>query len=139
MSSFLPPPRPAGSLPRHRRGHTVSFTIDGAEGYLTTGTFPGGRLGEIEVRMAKQGSTLAGVLDALSAAVSVGLQAGAPLSDYVDELRQLRFDPAGKTQGHEVRVRRPVSRRSSRSCIWLGPSWSGVLGGPIATSARRSC
>ncbi len=115
MSSFLPPPRPAGSLPRHRRGHTVSFTIDGAEGYLTTGTFPGGRLGEIEVRMAKQGSTLAGVLDALSAAVSVGLQAGAPLSDYVDELRQLRFDPAGKTDDsqipHVASVADYVSRR----------------------------
>ncbi|MBK1788340.1 vitamin B12-dependent ribonucleotide reductase [Prauserella cavernicola] len=91
-------------LPKKRPSQTVSFTVAGAEGYLTAGSYPDDGLGEIFVKLGKQGSTLAGVMDAFSMSISVGLQYGIPLEFYVSKFSNLRFEPAGMTDDPDVRM-----------------------------------
>ncbi|MFP5023446.1 vitamin B12-dependent ribonucleotide reductase [Pseudonocardia phyllosphaerae] len=91
-------------LPKKRPSQTVSFTVGGAEGYLTAGSYPDDGLGEIFVKLGKQGSTLAGVMDAFSMSISVGLQYGIPLEFYVSKFSNLRFEPAGMTDDPDVRI-----------------------------------
>ncbi|HEV2782005.1 MAG TPA: vitamin B12-dependent ribonucleotide reductase, partial [Actinophytocola sp.] len=91
-------------LPKKRPSQTVSFTVGGAEGYLTAGSYPDDGLGEIFVKLGKQGSTLAGVMDAFSMSISVGLQYGIPLEFYVQKFANLRFEPAGMTDDPDVRI-----------------------------------
>ncbi|WP_374929218.1 vitamin B12-dependent ribonucleotide reductase [Kytococcus sedentarius] len=91
-------------LPKRRTAQTTSFAVGGAEGYLTAGTYEDGSLGEIFLKFGKQGSTLAGVMDAFSIAVSVGLQYGVPLETYVEKFSNLRFEPAGMTDDPDVRM-----------------------------------
>jgi ribonucleoside-diphosphate reductase alpha chain len=91
-------------LPKKRPSETVSFTVGGAEGYLTAGCYPDGGLGEIFVKMSKQGSTLAGVMDAFSIAISIALQYGVPLETYVSKFVNMRFEPAGMTDDPDVRM-----------------------------------
>jgi len=91
-------------LPKKRPSQTVSFTVGGAEGYLTTGSYPDDGLGEVFIKLGKQGSTLAGVMDAFSIAVSVGLQYGIPLESYVSKFTNLRFEPAGMTDDPDIRL-----------------------------------
>ncbi|PXY19566.1 vitamin B12-dependent ribonucleotide reductase [Prauserella muralis] len=91
-------------LPKKRPSQTVSFTVGGAEGYLTAGSYPDDGLGEIFVKLGKQGSTLAGVMDAFSMSISVGLQYGIPLEFYVSKFANLRFEPAGMTDDPDVRM-----------------------------------
>jgi ribonucleoside-diphosphate reductase alpha chain len=91
-------------LPKKRPSETVSFTVGGAEGYLTAGSYPDNGLGEIFVKLGKQGSTLSGVMDAFSMSISVGLQYGIPLEFYVSKFSNLRFEPAGMTDDPDVRI-----------------------------------
>lgn len=91
-------------LPKRRKSKTTAFTVGGAAGYLTVGEFPNGQLGEIFLRFGKQGSTLAGVLDAFSIAVSLGLQHGVPLETFVEKFANMRFEPAGMTDDLDVRM-----------------------------------
>jgi ribonucleoside-diphosphate reductase alpha chain len=91
-------------LPKKRPSQTVSFTVGGAEGYLTAGSYPDDGLGEIFVKLGKQGSTLSGVMDAFSMSISVGLQYGIPLEFYVSKFSNLRFEPAGMTDDPDVRI-----------------------------------
>ncbi|MDQ3096310.1 MAG: vitamin B12-dependent ribonucleotide reductase, partial [Actinomycetota bacterium] len=91
-------------LPKRRASQTTSFAVGGAEGYLTAGTYDDGQLGEIFLKFGKQGSTLAGVMDAFSIALSVGLQYGVPLETYVEKFTNLRFEPAGLTDDPDVRM-----------------------------------
>jgi ribonucleoside-diphosphate reductase alpha chain len=91
-------------LPKKRPSETVSFTVGGAEGYLTAGSYPDDGLGEIFVKLGKQGSTLSGVMDAFSMSISVGLQYGIPLEFYVSKFSNLRFEPAGMTDDPDVRI-----------------------------------
>src|SRR5699024_5168363 len=91
-------------LPKKRPSQTVSFTVAGAEGYLHAGSYPDDGLGEIFVKLGKQGSTLAGVMDAFSMSISVGLQYGIPLEFYVSKFSNLRFEPAGMTDDPDVRM-----------------------------------
>ena len=91
-------------LPKKRPSQTVSFTVGGAEGYLIAGSYPDDGLGEIFVKLGKQGSTLAGVMDAFSMSISVGLQYGIPLEFYVQKFQNLRFEPAGMTDDPDVRM-----------------------------------
>jgi len=90
-------------LPKQRPSQTISFQVGDAEGYLTAGEYPGDGLGEIFVKLGKQGSTLSGVMDALAISVSVGLQYGVPLETYVKKFTNMRFEPAGLTDDPEVR------------------------------------
>jgi ribonucleoside-diphosphate reductase alpha chain len=91
-------------LPKKRPSQTVSFTVGGAEGYLHAGSYPDDGLGEMFVKLGKQGSTLAGVMDAFSMSISVGLQYGIPLEFYVSKFQNLRFEPAGMTDDPDVRM-----------------------------------
>jgi ribonucleoside-diphosphate reductase alpha chain len=91
-------------LPKSRVSRTTSFTVGGAEGYMTSGAHDDGELGEVFLKLGKQGSTLAGVMDAFSIAVSIGLQYGVPLETYVSKFTNLRFEPAGLTDDPDVRM-----------------------------------
>ncbi len=91
-------------LPKKRPAEMTSFSVGGAEGYMTASSYPDNGLGEIFLKMSKQGSTLAGVMDAFSIAISIGLQYGVPLETYVSKFVNMRFDPAGLTDDPDVRM-----------------------------------
>jgi ribonucleoside-diphosphate reductase alpha chain len=91
-------------LPKKRPSETVSFSVAGAKGYLTASSYPDDGLGEVFLKMSKQGSTLAGVMDAFSIAVSIGLQYGVPLETYVSKFTNMRFEPAGMTDDPDIRM-----------------------------------
>ncbi|WP_110206608.1 vitamin B12-dependent ribonucleotide reductase [Nocardioides daejeonensis] len=95
-------------LPKSRVSRTTSFTVGGAEGYMTSGAHEDGELGEVFLKLGKQGSTLAGVMDAFSIAVSIGLQYGVPLETYVSKFTNLRFEPAGMTDDPDVRMAQSI-------------------------------
>jgi ribonucleoside-diphosphate reductase alpha chain len=95
-------------LPKKRRSQTVSFAVAGAEGYMTAGEYDDGTLGEVFIKMSKQGSTLAGVMDAFSVSISIGLQYGVPLEAFVSKYINMRFDPAGMTDDADIRIAQSV-------------------------------
>lgn len=95
-------------LPKSRAARTVSFSVGGAEGYMTASSYPDGGVGEIFLKMSKQGSTLAGMMDAFSIAISIGLQYGVPLEQYVQKFTNMRFDPAGLTDDPDVRMAQSI-------------------------------
>ncbi len=95
-------------LPKRRPSQTISFSVGGAEGYLTAGSYPDDGLGELFLKFGKQGSTLAGVMDAFSIAVSIGLKYGVPLETFVDKFTNLRFEPAGLTDDPDVRMAQSI-------------------------------
>ena len=95
-------------LPKSRPSVTTSFEVAGAKGYMTVGSYPDNGPGEIFLRLGKQGSTLAGVMDAFSIAVSIGLQYGVPLSTYVEKFTNLRFEPAGLTDDRDIRMAQSI-------------------------------
>jgi ribonucleoside-diphosphate reductase alpha chain len=90
-------------LPRSRPSRTVSFSVGEAEGYITAGEYPDDGIGEIFLKVAKQGSTLSGVMDAFAIAVSLGLQYGVPLEAFVQKYINMRFEPSGMTNDPDIR------------------------------------
>ncbi|MBA3690632.1 MAG: vitamin B12-dependent ribonucleotide reductase [Actinobacteria bacterium] len=90
-------------LPQSRPAITTSFQVGGAEGYITAGSYPDDGLGEIFLKASKQGSTLSGIMDAFSIAVSVGLQYGVPLEDYASKFINMKFEPSGMTNDPDIR------------------------------------
>jgi ribonucleoside-diphosphate reductase alpha chain len=95
-------------LPKSRPSRTTSFTVGGAEGYMTAGSYPDDGLGEVFLKLGKQGSTLAGVMDAFSIAISIALQHGVPLETYVSKFTNMRFEPAGLTDDPDIRMAQSV-------------------------------
>jgi len=91
-------------LPRQRPATVTKFSVAGAEGYMTVSNYPDDGVGEVFLKLGKQGSTLAGVMDAFSIAVSVGLQYGIPLDSYVAKFTNMRFEPAGLTDDPDIRI-----------------------------------
>ena len=104
VQTSAPTPAERKRLPKSRPSRTTSFAVGGAEGYMTAGTYEDGQLGEIFLKLGKQGSTLAGVMDAFSIAVSIGLQYGVPLETYVQKFTNSRFEPAGMTDDPDIRM-----------------------------------
>jgi ribonucleoside-diphosphate reductase alpha chain len=90
-------------LPQSRPALTTSFRVGDAEGYVTAGSYPDNGLGEIFLKVSKQGSTLSGIMDAFSIAVSVGLQYGVPLEDYASKFINMKFEPSGMTNDPDIR------------------------------------
>ena len=90
-------------LPRMRNSKTFSFRVADCHGYVTVGEYDDGRPGEIFLRVAKQGSTLAGIMDAFAISVSHGLQYGVPIRAFVDMYTNMRFEPAGMTDDPDIR------------------------------------
>jgi ribonucleoside-diphosphate reductase alpha chain len=91
-------------LPRQRSATVTRFSVAGAEGYMTASSYPDDGVGEVFLKLGKQGSTLAGVMDAFSMAISVGLQYGIPLESYVAKFTNMRFEPAGMTDDPDIRM-----------------------------------
>ncbi len=91
-------------LPKARPSQTISFSVGGAEGYMTAGSYPDDGLGEVFLKLGKQGSTLAGVMDAFSIAISIALQYGVPLEAFVSKFVNMRFEPAGMTDDPDIRM-----------------------------------
>ncbi len=91
-------------LPKVRPSQTISFSVGGAEGYMTAGSYPDDGLGEVFLKLGKQGSTLAGVMDAFSIATSIALQYGVPLEAFVSKFVNMRFEPSGMTDDPDIRM-----------------------------------
>jgi ribonucleoside-diphosphate reductase alpha chain len=91
-------------LPRSRTSRTFEFRVADCKGFVTVGEYDDGRPGEIFVRVSKQGSTLAGIMDAFAISVSHGLQYGVPLRSFVEAFTGMRFEPAGMTDDPDIRI-----------------------------------
>ncbi len=95
-------------MPKSRQSITTSFSVGGAEGYMTSGAHADGSLGEIFMKLGKQGSTLAGMMDAFSIAISISLQYGVPLETFVQKFTNMKFEPAGLTDDPDVRMSQSI-------------------------------
>jgi ribonucleoside-diphosphate reductase alpha chain len=91
-------------LPRMRNSKTFSFRVADCHGYATVGEFEDGRPGEVFLKVAKQGSTLAGIMDAFAISLSLGLQYGVPLEAFAEKFTNMRFEPAGMTDDPDLRI-----------------------------------
>src|SRR5271155_166956 len=104
-------------LPNERSSITHKFSIGGHEGFLTVGKYEDGAPGEIFIKMAKEGSTLSGIMDAFALSVSIALQYGVPLRALVDKFVNSRFEPSGYTGNPEIRYAKSIVDYIGR---WLG-------------------
>ena len=104
-------------LPNERTSITHKFSVGGHEGYLTVGKYEDGTPGEIFIKMAKEGSTLSGIMDAFALSVSIALQYGVPLRALIDKFCNSRFEPSGYTGNPEIRYAKSVVDYIGR---WLG-------------------
>jgi ribonucleoside-diphosphate reductase alpha chain len=104
-------------LPNERTSITHKFSIGGHEGYLTVGKYEDGAPGEIFIKMAKEGSTLSGIMDAFALSVSIALQYGVPLRALVDKFVNSRFEPSGYTGNPEIHYAKSIVDYIGR---WLG-------------------
>ena len=91
-------------MPRSRASRTFEFRVADCKGFVTVGEYADGRPGELFVRVSKQGSTLAGIMDAFAISVSHGLQYGVPLRAFVEAFVGMRFEPAGMTDDADLRI-----------------------------------
>ncbi len=91
-------------LPRRRTSHTFDFRVADCKGFVTVAEYDDGRPGELFIRVSKQGSTLAGIMDAFAISVSYGLQYGVPLRAFVEAFTGMRFEPAGMTDDPDIRI-----------------------------------
>src|SRR5579883_496062 len=117
-----PVPAPASQprrerLPHTRRSLTHKFDIQGHEGYINVGFYPDGRPGELFITMAKEGSTIGGLMDVLGTAISIGLQYGVPLEVFVNKFAHSRFEPAGFTKNPDIPIAKSIADYIFR---WLG-------------------
>ena len=95
-------------LPDTRESITHKFVIDTYPGYLTVGLYPDGTPGEIFITMAKQGSTINGLLDSFGISVSLGLQYGIPLNVFIEKFKHHRFQPSGFTRTPDIRLAKSI-------------------------------
>jgi ribonucleoside-diphosphate reductase alpha chain len=104
-------------LPHTRRSMTHKFDIQGHEGYVTVGFYPDGRPGEVFITMAKEGSTIGGLMDVIGTSISIGLQYGVPLDVFVNKFAHSRFEPAGFTKNPDIPIAKSITDYIFR---WLG-------------------
>ncbi len=104
-------------LPDTRQSITHKFSVANHEGYITVGLFDDGRPGELFITMAKEGSTVGGLMNAFGTAVSMSLQYGVPLEDYVGKFTHMRFEPQGFTKNPDIRMAKSLIDYIFR---WLG-------------------
>ncbi|MEX0682357.1 MAG: vitamin B12-dependent ribonucleotide reductase [Dehalococcoidia bacterium] len=107
-------------LPATRTSMTHKFAIEGHEGYITAGLYEDGAPGEIWLTMAKEGSTLSGMMDAFATSISLALQYGVPLRDLVNKFSHMRFEPSGRTENNEIPVAQSIVDYIFR---WLASSF----------------
>ena len=127
-------------LPDERRAITHKFQVSGHEGYITVGLYPDGQPGEIFLKMAKEGSTVSGLMDSLATMTSIALQYGVPLRDLVNKFTHVRFEPSGFTGNPEVPIAKSTVDYIFR---WMGSRFLpkddrdalGIIGGEIVSEA----
>jgi len=119
-------------LPHTRRSLTHKFEIQGHEGYINVGFYPDGRPGELFITMAKEGSTIGGLMDVLGTAISIGLQYGVPLEVFVNKFAHSRFEPAGFTRNPDIPIAKSIADYIFR---WLGMEF--IAGYREANAPRR--
>ncbi len=119
-------------LPHTRRSLTHKFDIQGHEGYINVGFYPDGRPGELFITMAKEGSTIGGLMDVLGTAISIGLQYGVPLEVFVNKFAHSRFEPAGFTKNPDIPIAKSIADYIFR---WLGMEF--IPGYREANAPRR--
>ena len=107
-------------LPDTRQSVTHKFNISGHEGYITVGLYPDGRVGELFITMAKEGSTIGGLMDCFGTAISMSLQYGVPLSVYVEKFSHTRFEPMGHTKNPDIPIAKSLVDYIFR---WLGQTF----------------
>jgi ribonucleoside-diphosphate reductase alpha chain len=124
-------------LPRRRVSTTFAFRVADCEGYATVGEYEDGRPGEVFLKVSKQGSTLAGIMDAFSISISLGLQHGVPLSTYVRKYVNMKFEPSGMTDDADLRIATSLVDYIFRRLAldYLSPSEREELG-VLSTSER---
>ena len=130
-------------LPGRRKGYTQKAVVGGHKVYLRTGEYDDGRLGEIFVDMHKEGATLRSLLNNFAIAISLGLQYGVPLEEYVDAFTFTRFEPSGNVQGNDTSRWRPrssttcsASSRSPTSAATTSATWTRAR--PTSTRSARA-
>jgi ribonucleoside-diphosphate reductase alpha chain len=124
-------------LPRRRVSTTFAFRVADCEGYVTVGEYEDGRPGEAFIKVSKQGSTLAGIMDAFSISISLGLQHGVPLATYVRKYINMKFEPSGMTDDADLRIATSLVDYIFRRLAldYLSPSEREELG-VLSTSER---
>jgi ribonucleoside-diphosphate reductase alpha chain len=125
-------------LPRRRTSSTFAFRVADCEGYVTVGEYQDGRPGEVFMKVSKQGSTLAGIMDAFAIAVSLGLQHGVPLATYVKKYTNMRFEPAGMTDDPELRIAQSLADYIFRRLAVDYLSYEERMELGVLTSAERT-
>jgi ribonucleoside-diphosphate reductase alpha chain len=113
---------PRRKLPDERVSITHKFSIGGHEGYITVGLYEDGSPGELFITMAKEGSTISGLMDSLAVAVSLTLQYGVPLKFLVDKFAHVRFEPSGWTGNRQIPYAKSIVDYIFR---WLGTKFLG--------------
>ena len=126
-------------LPDTRQSVTHKFNVAGHEGYITVGLFPDGRPGELFITMAKEGSTIGGLMDCFGTAVSMSWQYGVPLEVYVNKFSHTRFEPMGHTKNPDIRIAKSIVDYIFR---WLGITFlagyrEANLGVHVEESAKK--
>jgi ribonucleoside-diphosphate reductase alpha chain len=132
-------PRPARrKLPDERRAITHKFSIAGHEGYITVGMYEDGKPGEIFLVMAKEGSTISGLMDAFATSISMALQYGVPLEALVEKFSHVRFEPSGFTKNPEVPYAKSITDYIFRwlASKFLSPEHQEAVG--VQTAGRAS-
>ncbi|MDO5581590.1 MAG: vitamin B12-dependent ribonucleotide reductase [Planctomycetia bacterium] len=107
-------------LPDTRQSVTHKFNVAGHEGYITVGLYPDNRVGELFITMAKEGSTIGGLMDCFSTALSMSLQYGVPLKAYVEKFSHTRFEPMGYTKNPDIPMAKSLVDYIFR---WLGSTF----------------
>jgi ribonucleoside-diphosphate reductase alpha chain len=115
-------------LPDERQAITHKFSISGHEGYITVGMYEDGSPGEVFIVMAKQGSTVSGLMDAFATSISIALQYGVPLGKLVEKFSHLRFEPAGFTNNRDIPMAKSVVDYISR---WLASKFLDDAGNTL--------
>jgi ribonucleoside-diphosphate reductase alpha chain len=122
-------------LPDTRQAITHKFDIAGHEGYITVGLFDDGTPGELFITMAKEGSTISGLMDSFATAISYGLQYGVPLKFYVDKFAHVRFEPSGWTGNKQIPYAKSIMDYLFR---WLGAKFLGPEYGATEVSDNQT-
>ena len=123
-------------LPDERNAITHKFSIGGHEGYMTVGLYDDGSPGELFVTMAKEGSTISGLMDAFATAISYALQYGVPLKFFVDKFSHVRFEPSGWTGNPTVPYAKSIMDYIFR---WMGARFIGEEYAARAKPAKPPC
>jgi ribonucleoside-diphosphate reductase alpha chain len=118
-----------------RKAITHKFSIAGHEGYLTVGMYEDGQPGELFITMAKEGSTVSGLMDSFACAISLSLQYGVPLQVLVDKFTHMRFEPSGFTQNPDLPIAKSISDYIFR---WLAAKFMPVTGEQTAESITEA-